>query len=398
MYTKHNSSYENKANNTNIKGIIRKEDNSTQKQGFLKQMLKHTNKFLSIGITSLFLLGAPVGISNTTQLYSNQGYLTMTSMQKNNENKKINISLIAGIIKHIVDKTKTNNKMCMEVKLPIGITAYGIKLRNNSIHPYTLKTNEVEGIATINSISVKSDNHQSRASLQLNVTLKVDSNNIKYYWLQNVAVFDTSERKISLNDDIFPSNNHGNILIHRDQIALEKGKIEYIFSPFEVSNIYIYFGKQFNYSLPIKNLTMSIEAEKEKGGILINFDYKYDSKKTDKPITRIFDRVFLKIKNIKSYSIEVSPYVFYTNNSPNILNAEFVWGGAISGENAVFNSMSSTLAMLYRKNGAFHRFPLVFDFGYSTAETVSNISDHFNKNGIAVITKGKIDLSRAQNN
>ena len=60
--------------------------------------------------------------------------------------------------------------------------------------------------------------------------------------------------------------------------------------------------------------------------------------------------------------------------------------------------MSSTLDMLYRKDRTFHKFPLVFDFGYSTAETVSNISDHFNKNGIAVITKGKINLSHAQNN
>ncbi len=394
MHTKDNFHHENEANSNDIKGIIRKENGSVQKQGFLKQMLKRPNKFLSIGITSLFLLGMASGIGSTSSLYSNQGYFTTTYTHKKNENKKTNILLIDGIIKHIADKTKTANKMDGGAKLPIGITAYGIKLKDDYIHPYTLKTKEVEGIATINSISAKS----GEASLQLNVTLMVDSNTIKYYWLQNVAVFNTLEKKVSFNDDIFPSNDHRYTQIHRDQIALGKGKLKYMFLPFEVSNIYIYFGKQLNYSLPTKNLIMTIEAEKEKGGILINFAYKYGSEKTSKPITKIFDRVFLKIKNIKSYSIEVSPYVFYINKSPNILNAEFVWGGAINGENAVFNSMSSTLDMLYRKDRTFHKFPLVFDFGYSTAETVSNISDHFNKNGIAVITKGKINLSHAQNN
>ena len=395
-----------KINSDTIKNLIRQEG-ALQKQGFIKQMLKQTSKIISLSVVSLLLLNTPIDMNKTNySIYANQNKTLATQKSFKPQNKE-SISTLVGIIHHITNKFSTNAKMHRETKVPIGIAVYGIKLKNNYLYPYQVKTKEIEGIATINSISIvpinpaQSNNpisfnkstYATSASLQLNVTLKVSANTTKYYWLQNVAVFNTSKQNISMNDAIFPSNNSRDIRIHRDQISLGKGHLyKQMTSPFDISNLYIYYGKQFHYSLPI-NLAMYIEVEKCKNGILISFIYKLEDKKQGQQPAKVFDKILLKTRNIKAYSIEVSPEIIYTNRKPDTLNAEFVWGGPIESENAVFNSMSSTLNLLYRKDNVFHRFSLLFDFGASTAETTSNLKDHFNKKGIAVITKGKMGLS-----
>ncbi len=389
---------------SNNKLLFRNKIAENQKSSIVNHTIKHAYYFLSIGLASLFLFSNSSSINYTyiknnanknISYQSAQNSFALKQHIKTNENQyKLNKFSALGLIKHITNKFNANTKNNKENKLPIGIAAYGINLHNNNIIPDIIKTNEITGVAKINAIAAESGDHYYGASLQLNVTLKVNSNKIRYYFLQNVIVFNTAKKSISLNDSIYKTSKDHSIQIHADQIKLGKGKIHNSNFPFINNNFYYYNGKMFDYSLPM-NLVLSIAVKKENNGLLIDFAYNCKSKqnKETKMIAKTFDDVFLKVKDLKSFYILISPKIIKTKNGWNALDAEFVYGGEDNGKNAVFSSMSSQLNLFYKKNNNLQQFPFVLNFGCSTGETTSNLNDYFNEKGIAVISKGKMELT-----
>ncbi len=287
--------------------------------------------------------------------------------------------------------------------LPTGIAAYGLSNIAAGTGPYVVDTNTVFGYARINSMKAYNGSLSSAlnvsdygVSLQLNVVLNVTSGNNTYaYWLQDVGDFNTSNMTFSYVDNVWNATNEtanmSNSTIAGLGNVTSTGPPPSIFTDLfnytPAENFYSYSANSTSYSLPLY-FEPVIRVTSNHGYPYVQFGY------LDNGSAYFYDNTTLLIPNSR-FHIEVTPYnqsgsLPNSFNSSNFYDAELVFGGEASGATVNFDNVNATLWMGYLNGSSITPFPYVADFGFNTAENVTNMSVN-QGNGVALAGTGYLD-------
>jgi hypothetical protein len=245
---------------------------------------------------------------------------------------------------------------------PVGIAAVGIVNNGSDASAYQIKTHEIVAYVHVNSIDTNPPN--PGASLQLNVILHVvKTTGAINYWLQNVIQFeDTQQKEARILDNIWSAHGQHDSLVH----CVKLGPSFLNDTQCQKLSFYYKATPEFNYQLPLSTTLMINEQPVQGQGVQVRFIY------TGHGLKHIYDQIMIKIPNIKSASLVVTPYAL--TGSGQHYDAEWVWGGEGGGRSAYFTSMDSQLGLFYaNKNNIGQPFPYYFPYGLDTAETAQNI-------------------------
>ena len=257
---------------------------------------------------------------------------------------------------------------------PVGIAAVGIVNNGSDVSAYQIKTHEVMAYVHVNSIDTNPPN--LGAGLQLNVILHITTTTgAKDYWLQNVIAFDDTKRKEGkILDNIWNANGPHDPLVHCVKLGpnfLNDIKCKQL-------SFYAKTISEFNYQLPLSTILIINAQPVKDQGVQVRFIY------TGHGLKHIYDQIMIKIPNIKSASLLVTPYA--STGSSQYYDAELVWGGNCCSRSAYFTSMDSQLDLSYaNSNNTWQPFPYYFPYGFDTAETAQNIQITSQESGTAFI-------------
>jgi len=257
---------------------------------------------------------------------------------------------------------------------PIGISDYGIYISNGNIYGYNITTNEVIGEVYLNNFSsyvdpICSNNFigENSGSIQLNAILELS--NGQYYWLQNVLLINNTGGYYEFADNLwnFTSLNSylsGN-LINGNGIISNYGN-EYF---------YVYETNYYNLQYPL-NVYLIINVTQNNSYPEIQFGYSFDGQNII-----WYDNVTLLIPS--NGNIIISPYFTGSNN---IEDLEFVIGGPGYGTCIDVNNISGYLGLYYLYNNQYLTpDPSIFNYGFNTQESSSNIYEN-------IISQGFVNL------
>jgi hypothetical protein len=257
---------------------------------------------------------------------------------------------------------------------PIGISDYGIYISNGNIYGYNITTNEVIGEVYLNNFSsyvdpICSNNFigENSGSIQLNAILELS--NGQYYWLQNVLLINNTGGYYEFADNIwnFTSLNSylSNNLINGNGIISNYGN-EYF---------YVYETNYSSLQYPL-NVYLIINITQNNSYPEIQFGYSFDGQNII-----WYDNVTLLIPS--NGNIVISPYFMGSNN---IEDLEFVIGGPGYGTCIDVNNISGYLGLYYLYNNQYLTpDPSIFNYGFNTQESSSNIYEN-------IISQGFVNL------
>ncbi|WP_369611084.1 thermopsin family protease [Sulfurisphaera javensis] len=243
----------------------------------------------------------------------------------------------------------------------------------SSISSTPISTNEVLGYVNISSIDTSS------ASLQFNAVIKATNyfGQIYDYWVQNIIEFNNNQ--IYFNDEIWNfTYSYANIssnLIHGNGNVYSTNINGHVVTYYSYSTSPQYYSTHLTYILFI-SLSYSTSY------LTITIGYGTPSNPTSTP----YDEVTIQVQNLQSATICISSS--YTGAGLPY-SIELVWGGSGNGGSASFSEMDSLLGIFYEvQPNLYSPFPQVYDYGFDTEESATNLQASLGNKGFVQITLG----------
>lgn len=318
---------------------------------------------------------------------------------------------------------------------PMGVVAYGLFNTLGHFSPngapepsynfsiYQISTNSIFGCAKISSIeamgAVPTDSppyvSENGASLNLDAIMVINgTNGSSYdYSLINGILFNTSSRNFIIGDEVYNiplSNNNSPILpaiIGNGTFSYYNESPENFNNPMNVAyNNYSYFLNQkyskYNstsgkailnlafskYSLPIVFCPV-IKVIRSGSYPTVQFGYYLNM--GNATYGGFYDNVKFLIPS-SNFTLLVTPYKLVRPNYTNFYDAEFVFGGEVSGQKTEFiNLNASGMWMFYSSNGTFVPFPSLYSTGLNLNASTTDL-EVSQGNNYALVTVGTPDL------
>jgi len=93
--------------------------------------------------------------------------------------------------------------------------------------------------------------------------------------------------------------------------------------------------------------------------------------------------VTISVANLNQAEIFISPSL---TGSGLPYDIELVWGGNGGGNSAYFNYLQSNLAIFYEvKPNLYSPFPVVYNYGFDTQESASDLQSYIGTNGLVCV-------------
>ncbi|OLD41845.1 MAG: hypothetical protein AUI60_00365, partial [Thaumarchaeota archaeon 13_1_40CM_2_39_4] len=254
--------------------------------------------------------------------------------------------------------------------LATGIVDYGLFNGPSCLEGYSYKTQEFYGQAKINQLNVLSSS-SNPVTLQLNTELITTVNGKNYlFWVQDVAVIDTSANSIKLEDNIWNETN-GNQDMNSNFVTGDHGTITcttFLCLGSPNQKIYAYSnGPSFNYKTGPGTISLEVQVTRTPSQYpKIIFYYASSS-----GVLHEFDSV--KITQASS----AAAYIVsgYSQNAGNHVAASLVLAGPPNGGNADINKLDATFTLEGLSSGRLLPPVHAWNWDINTRETVSNVLD-----------------------
>jgi hypothetical protein len=267
---------------------------------------------------------------------------------------------------------------------PMGISDNGVGASGSK---YTYTSNSFQGTTTINSFTVDKGPSwdPNSATIQLNVVLAfLDSGQTYVYWIQDVALVNTSTHIFSFENNIWNFSS-SSASMYSSTVA-GNGSV--------LSGGPYYYGapNSYNLSYPSTIVLTATTSVNSKGVPIVEFQYNCGTG------TITYDTVsFVFVKNLYSSSGFV---VSGSSTTPLGLSydAELVLGGPGSGSAVTAKTTAVQMELDYWNGYNYEAIPNAHNYGFDTAEAVKNVIDrgyYYNVNGtlFANLTAGSTTLS-----
>ncbi len=267
---------------------------------------------------------------------------------------------------------------------PMGIVDYGLSSISNSdnFRPYSYSTTGYIGAVTINSLFTRGNESVGNSvSIQLNTVLVFNNSLRQYnYWIQNVAILNTSSRYIYFEDNIWNlsmprSGIYGSTVEGNGRVAESTSFYYYYIASKSNSNgIYLTFPATINLEL--------VSFENPSGYPTVSFMYN------DGFGWKTYDTAIFEFAHRNS---EVRFEVNGNQETPAGLDydVELILGGPWDGFSTRDLSSNISLMLEYWNGNNFQTIGNAFDFGSDSSETISNVqisAGHFGRNGSVFLT------------
>jgi YVTN family beta-propeller protein len=255
---------------------------------------------------------------------------------------------------------------------PVGIADYGL---SGTMGPsYSYNTPMFEGKIQISSLQTYSGVTKAYMSIQLNVVLVFSNNGEQYvYWIQDVAVINTSNNNLSFDDNIWNLSSLGSKMYNSTVIG--NGSVFESFYGVTANDLP---GAYIQMSYPSSFELRVISSITNEGQPTVAFQYNdgYGWVTYDKP-------VFYFVKDLTSDQGFVVNGLVQTPDL-HCYDAELVMGGGWSGAKANDNESNVNLQLEYWNGHNFQSISNAFNFGSNTAETIDNAlatGEYYKNNG-----------------
>lgn len=283
---------------------------------------------------------------------------------------------------------------------PIGVVSYGLYNISNTLIPYEIRTDQVQGYANITAISAYNATppvnvSKYGASLQLNVMLRLKSiaGKTYAYWLQDVMQFNTSQDNYTIGAWIFNATGSGSKVANNTFSG--KGIVNTQSIPAnwtyyaKVAKITPYSYTQ-HYTFPLY-FTPVIKVEIKNSLPVVMFGYHTNTG------SYFYDNVTVNLPSSEAYLL-TTPYYRTPINangvSSQFYDAEFVFAGEGNGESTRFYNLNANIWIYYNDNGTLRAFPSVYTFGRDTAEAATHIAVSRLPTGLALVSIGTNNNTR----
>ncbi len=247
---------------------------------------------------------------------------------------------------------------------PMGIGDFGLGPGGS---PYSMNTTSFTGIVKIANFktynSSLSGSEKTEASIQLNLHLNFTYNGKTYiYWIQNVAVLNTahSTPSIFILDNIWNQTTNNNPSIYSNSLAGN-------------GSVYTYKGQGY-YEYQINSVLNSKYIELRATSALVNgYPHVYMYYNSGNGWTK-YDNINFTFANnvVKDQNFVVQGHHYDPQN--NICDAELILGGPGDGKSTKAISSNLTMQLEYWNGHNYQAVSNTYDFGSSTAETISNVN------------------------
>ncbi len=253
---------------------------------------------------------------------------------------------------------------------PMGIADYGIGYNGSA---YNYSTSSFLGNVTIRSISMVSPALGSyEISIQLNLNLVFSHHNVTYdYWVQNVALLNTSSLRITFIDNIWNISSP-NASMFNSTVA-GNGTVASTHSSSGTSFFYYSYS---NSSLPGNNVTLRDNSSfllRTDAHLGHNISPEVSFLYNDGFGWVVYDNVLFKFAS----NMTEEPFFYVDGFSYNPANtyydAELVVGGPGNSSQTEDVNSSILLMLEYFNGNNYQAVPNAFNFGSDTAETAFNV-------------------------
>jgi Thermopsin len=264
---------------------------------------------------------------------------------------------------------------------PMGIADFGV---DDNLTPYSYVTTEFLGTAAIRSLQTYNGSlyddpecpglADDGSALQFNVVLTFSSGGLPYaYWIQDVAMIDTSTNTIIFEDNIWNLTNSPTQAGILTSTVSGNGSV---YSDGEGGGYYAASstsqpGSGISMTYPT-NLSLRLLLNNSHSVPQVYFQYDdgygwqgYDVASFD--FTNLATKSFFEV-NGNSY---VDGYLFY--------DAELAFTGPGCGSSTAMTSGNITLSIDFENGHNLQEVPNAFTFGSDTAETISNVKESLSR-------------------
>lgn len=282
---------------------------------------------------------------------------------------------------------------------PMGIADYGIGSNNQ---PYLYNTSSFLGIAKIYGLKTYNaslNQSSNEMGFQLNINLAFyNGKNLFVYWVQDVAIYNTSSPSIIFLDNVWNSSAsnasiHNSTLYGNGTVGNSSGTHFY----YDFANASLP-GNNISLSgnpsiMMMVNATNSVFGEPE-----LLFEYN------DGHGWQIFDNViFYFASNLNDYYGFVVDGYNYEPTGYSYYDAEMILGGPGGGSQTYDVNSSVTLQLEYYNGNNYQMISNAYNFGSNTAEGISNVvssAEYYSGNGslFAYVQNGSGILGQMYNN
>jgi thermopsin len=268
---------------------------------------------------------------------------------------------------------------------PMGIVDYGIGANGHGFH---FNSTSFTGIVNINNLTTHNssiENCSHNMGIQLNLNFRFNDSGTNYtYWVQNVAILNTSSHQIAFIDNVWnftspPYNMHNNTIHGNGTVHSSKS-----------GNLYYFLANKgafsnFNY----KNLELRSVSYNISGYPHIYMEYN------DGNGWVTYDAVNFTFAGNVSHNDGFIVNGNKTNSNSLPIDAGLIMGGPGNGYNTKAKSANLTMALKYWNGHNYQAVANSYNHGSDTAEGISNVSiGYVSLNGTpaADITTGNVTL------
>ena len=279
---------------------------------------------------------------------------------------------------------------------PIGVADYGIGANNN---PYKYNTTEFYGIANISSLSTYNASlplgSRHWMSFQMNVVLNFSYGGTTYaYWIQDVALVNTSDNYISFIDNVWNFSStaasiYNSTLVGNGTVA-SSGRTGFYYDWASALP-----GNNVSLTYPA-TVQFAVHASTSSKGPEVAFMYN------DSHGWQTYDNVLFAFapNPTANYGFVVDGYNYAP--SGNYFDAELILGGPGGGMSTNDTGSQVHLQLEYWNGNNYQLTPSAYNFGSDTAETIGKVISseyYYNTNGVLFtnVTNGAGTLGQIYN-
>ncbi|CCC81927.1 thermopsin family protease [Thermoproteus tenax] len=262
--------------------------------------------------------------------------------------------------------------------LPVGIASYPAEL---------LSTQEVAGFFNITSISAYNPNFNPSdgASLQLNavVQVRLADGSTQYYWVQDIAWFETSRGQVNFGDNVWNSTSPSSS-VSPSSIS-GQGSVN--------NGVYLYGTYLQPYALPLAGF-LAVRAYAANGAVHVDFGYliAQNGAQLSQSGATWFDHVTITPSQ-PAVSVQIVVTTTFPTSGGNAPDVELVFGGIGNGEITTFNSLRASLGLYYLNGSSWVPLPYLYTYGADTAEGATDLATSWG-NGLASVAVGPLSPGR----
>ncbi len=248
---------------------------------------------------------------------------------------------------------------------PMGIADFGIGPKGV---PYSYNTTAFRGTIFLNNLSTYNQSlgqSNKQVGFQLNVNLFFkDGGNVYAYWVQDVAVFNTTDNSFYIIDNIWNMSS-GSANMHNSTVS-GSGTIG---SASSTKFYYYLYNHLFSLTYPAK-LTLQINATTSStGSPEIDFMFNYGSG------MRTYDQAtFIFAKDLTSGPFFLVDGKQYEPDKYSFYDAELIMGGPGGGTQTRDIYSNLTLELQYWNGMNYQYVSNAYNFGSDTAEGICNVT------------------------